>query len=90
MHTSKLSQYLVLFFVFHVLGTQAQADDTIDFPFVFDKNVVYCKDEVIKLSIPSFRPTEQYEVYRIRGGVKEIFPICICLRIFNWLDSHWD
>ncbi|MCH1608140.1 MAG: hypothetical protein L7S52_00085 [Flavobacteriaceae bacterium] len=191
MHTSKLSYYLVLFFVFHVLGTQAQVGDLINIAFGGDENVTYRKDETVTIAIPPhFSGTVEFEIRRIRGGTdevvrpldpsnfftivtdlgaaansvqngdgfyalaydtatstvlvgissttyfeiisvnpgaldpthnqtvvyntspgvitdlpipivsttsgtlsyqsKEISPICICLRIFNWLDSHWD
>jgi hypothetical protein len=75
MHTSKLSYYLVLFFVFHVLGTQAQLGGAfLNFTFGVDDNVTYCKDETVTLFIPTYASTStiEYEVRRIRGGTDEV------------------
>ena len=71
MHTSKLSQYLVLLFVFHVLATQAQ--DVINIAFGVDENVTYCKDETVTIAIPPhFSGTVEFEIRRIRGGTDEV------------------
>ncbi|MBL6643476.1 MAG: hypothetical protein ISP64_02540 [Flavobacteriaceae bacterium] len=78
MHTSKLSYYLVLLFVFHVLGTQAQLGDAfLNIAFGVDDNVTYCKDETVTLFIPPFPPetatsTIEYKVHRIRGVNDEV------------------
>jgi hypothetical protein len=63
MHTSKLSYYLVLFFVFHVLGTQAQVGDLINIALGGDENVTYCKDETVTIAIPPhFSGTVEFEI----------------------------
>lgn len=75
MHTSKLSYYLVLFFVFHVLGTQAQLGGAfLNVTFGVDDNVTYCKDETVTLFIPTYASssTIEYEVRRIRGGIEQV------------------
>ena len=75
MHTSKLSYYLVLFFVFHVLATQAQLGGAfLNVTFGVDDNVTYCKDETVTLFIPTYpsSSTIEYEVRRIRGGIEQV------------------
>lgn len=76
MHTSKLNYYLVLFFLFHVLATQAQLSG----PFIdIDAGVdqTFCKDETATLltilGTPSTSSsTLTFEYYRIRSGTHEV------------------